>query len=349
MPTDTDDHDLDLTRDELGRLEPWLSDRLGASVRIASARLISGGRSNLTYALTTSAGNFALRRPPRGDVAATAHDVAREHLIMSALNSSDVPVPAMIGLGDDPALIGASFYVAEFVAGTVVRSAPDAARLPLTLRGAVRDHLVDTLAAIHRVDLHATGLASLARKGNYLERQLRRWRKQHDLVARPFGSIEDVHRLLEADVPDGGAPALVHGDYRLDNVLLDNTGGVAAVLDWELATIGDPIADVAGLYVTWSGPAADVLNAAGGPTTAAGFGSADEVLVRYEAVQQRRLEHFEYYVAFAYWRLACILEGVIDRYDRGLVAGDRSSIEGYPEFIGTFSALAARWLGKRSL
>lgn len=339
-------HDLDLTIAELGRFGAWLAEQMKRPVTIESARLVSGGRSNLTYAVMTDAGRFALRRPPHGSVSPTAHDVAREHLIMAALSSSNVPVPAMIGLCEENEILGAPFYVAEFVTGTVLRSAEEAARLPLDVRAAIPGHLVDTLVAIHSVDVLAQGLSSLARRGSYVERQVRRWRKQHDLVAKPFESIANVHRLLAEDMPEGTTPALVHGDYRLDNVVVDDAGAVTAVLDWELATIGDPVSDVAGLYVTWSGPAADVLNVAGGPTTAEGFGGPDDVVAQYERVHGKRLEHFEYYVAFVYWRLACILEGIIDRYDRGSVAGNRSSIDAYPEFIESFTVLSKRWLDK---
>nr|WP_271209881.1 phosphotransferase family protein [Rhodococcus wratislaviensis]GLK34667.1 acyl-CoA dehydrogenase [Rhodococcus wratislaviensis] len=343
MTANVDHNRVNLTADHLGRLTDWISSAIGERVDIAGADLVAGGRSNLTYSLRTSIGQFALRRPPLGDVSAT-HDVGREYNIISRLAGTPVAVPATVGLCTDADVLGTPFYVSEFVHGTVVRSAPEAEALPVSLRRTVADRLVDTLFAIHETDLAATGLDSLSRPGQYLERQLRRWMKQHELVTNPSPSLTRLHRALVECMPSSSRSTLIHGDYRLDNVMLDERGRIAAVLDWELATVGDPMCDLASLLITWSGPASEVLHRDGAPTTVSGFGDREKVLDAYEELSGRPIRDLDYYEAFAYWRQACILEGVVDRYARDMTAGDQSSVDHFPAYIESFSERASQLL-----
>lgn len=335
-------NELDLTTEELGRLGVWLSSSIGTTAEVTDATLVAGGRSNLTYRISTTIGQLALRRPPHGERSATAHDVGREYTIMSSLAGTSVPVPAPRGFCDDISVLGAPFYLADFIHGHVIRSAPEAAALPLGVRAAVADRLVATLFAIHTVDLESTGLASLARPGDYIQRQLRRWSRQHGDVADPSPALTRLHAKLSANAPAPGTMALIHGDYRLDNVILDGAGRIEAVLDWELATIGDPLADLASLFITWAGPASEVLHHDGGPTTVPGFGPPEKVLECYEELSGRPLRDFDFYEAFAYWRQACILEGVVDRYRRDMTAGDRTSVDHFVDYIETFAECGSR-------
>jgi aminoglycoside phosphotransferase (APT) family kinase protein len=290
--------------------------------------LIAGGRSNLTYAVTDAAGRrIVLRRPPVSHILPTAHDMGREHRIISALRDTPVPVPAALGYCADKAVNGQPFYVMDFVDGYVLRGPGEAAAAldEATRMTAGRD-LVDVLVAIHQLRADAIGLGDLARHDGYIERQLRRWHRQFGQsqqqarevgVYRPVPLVDTVHDLLADRVPAQQGTALVHGDYRLDNTIVSAEGQVQAVLDWELCTLGDALADVGTLMAYWgSGPgpgaASDPLRIAA--TALPGFPSRAEVAERYAARSGRDLSNLGYYVAFAQWKLACIGEGVFVRY-----------------------------------
>ncbi|MEL7208117.1 MAG: phosphotransferase family protein [Actinomycetota bacterium] len=304
--------------------------------------LITGGRSNLTYEVADADGRrFVLRRPPLGQVLATAHDMTREHRIIAALADTDVPVPPARGLVEDDSVNGAPFYVMDFVDGAVIRSATDAAQLD----GASRDHigrsLVDVLARIHAVDVDAVGLGDLGRREGYVERQLKRWYGQWEKSkTRELDSIDRVHEALSASVPDQGPATIVHGDYRLDNCMIGDDGSVAAVLDWELCTLGDPLADLGLLLVYWAEPD-DELTVAEAPTTVGGFGTRAEVVDRYAAATGRTVDHIDYYVAFGYWKLACIVEGVYARYAGGSMGGDGAGAEAFAAQVEILADAAA--------
>jgi aminoglycoside phosphotransferase (APT) family kinase protein len=303
--------------------------------------LISGGRSNLTYAVTDAAGRrVVLRRPPISHVLPTAHDMGREHRIISALRDTPVPVPAALGYCADEAVNGRPFYVMDFVDGYVLRSpAEAAAALDEAARLAAGHDLVDVLATIHQLDVDAVGLGDLARHDGYIERQLRRWHRQFGQsqqqareagVYRPVPLVDEVHDLLAEQVPAQQGTALVHGDYRLDNTIVSADGQVRAVLDWELCTLGDALADVGTLMAYWGtgpgpGTASDPLRFAA--TALPGFPSRAEVAERYAARSGRDLSGIGYYVAFAYWKLACILEGVFVRYAANAMSADRSAAD----------------------
>ena len=261
-----------------------------------------------------------LRRPPMGHVLATAHDMAREHRIISALADSGVPVPSIVGLCEDEEVNGAPFYVMDFVPGLVVRDVPAAEALPVEVRRRMGESLVEVLARLHAVDLDAVGLSGLGRHDGYIERQLKRWRTQFvDATTRDIPRVLEVHDLLAARVPTQQGVGIVHGDYRLDNCMMSADGEVAAVLDWELCTLGDVLADVAGMVAYGdSRTTGGVLPA----TSVEGFPTTDEVRELYAHHGTRDLADLDFYVAFAYWRITCIVEGVYSRYAAG-VMGDQ--------------------------
>jgi aminoglycoside phosphotransferase (APT) family kinase protein len=303
--------------------------------------LIAGGRSNLTYRVTDAAGHaWVLRRPPLGQVLATAHDMGREHRIISALAPTDVPVAPVVGLCTDEAVNGAPFYVMDFVDGLVARNAEAATTLDMSARARAGEQIAEVLARIHAVDPDAVGLGDLGRKEGYIERQLKRWYGQwQKSKTRDLPVVDEVHAALAARVPEQGPASIVHGDYRLDNCLLRPDGTIAAVLDWELCTLGDPLADVGLLLVYWtdrdeSSPA--LLEAA---TTLDGFPSRGQIVERYAEVSGRDVSDVDYYVAFGYWKLACILEGVYARY-KGGVMGDASGFEGFARQVEILAEMA---------
>jgi aminoglycoside phosphotransferase (APT) family kinase protein len=329
----------------------WFVDNVpGATPPLAFA-LIAGGRSNLTFRVDDAAGGrWALRRPPLSHVLATAHDMAREHRVISALGPTPVPVPETIGLCLDPAVNEAPFYVMEFVDGHILRDAADAAAsLDMAARRRAGESLVDTLAALHAVDAGGAGLADFAKHEAYIDRQLHRWSTQfeHSLVAGEVDTpavVRAVHDRLAAAVPEQRGVAIVHGDYRLDNTALADDGSVRAVLDWELCTLGDALADVGLLMVYWT-EAGDEPSIVGvTPTTASGFLTRAEVKARYATVSGRDLERLDFYVAFGYWKLACILQGVYARYAGGATAGDRTSVDGFAATVLRLADLATAHL-----
>lgn len=332
----------------------WFEENL-AGVRLPLRfDLVAGGRSNLTYRVTDGDGRrFALRRPPVSHVLPTAHDMSREHRVLSALGPTDVPVPATFGLCEDPGVTGAPFYVMEFVEGPVLRDRVTAERsFDEATRAGIGNHMADTLAALHRVDVDAVGLGDLGRHDGYIQRQLRRWSEQYSKMGVPGtdhrAPVEEVGAELAATVPDQVATSIVHGDYRLDNVVLGEGGEVAAILDWEICTLGDPMADVGLLMVYWAEPGdGEPFLGADPPTTAPGFAGRQGVLDRYAEVSGRDVSEVAYFVAFGYWKLACILQGVYARYLAGAGAGDPGSVEGFPRTVDRLARAAAATLEGR--
>lgn len=314
----------------------WLAERVPSLAPPLSFGQVVGGHSNLTYVVSDAAGaRWVLRRPPLGHVLATAHDMGREHRILAALGGgrTSVPVPPVVGLSPDDTVNGAPFYVMEFVDGVVLRNAADATReLDTAARRRAGEQLADTLAAIHAVDVDAVGLGDLGRREDYIGRQLRRWHRQWD-ATRVDGvpEIDEVHARLVASVPEQQGATIVHGDFRLDNCIVGPDGTVRAVLDWELCTLGDPLADVGTTLVYWveRGEGGELLPSDG--TAAEGFPDRDGFCARYAAATGRDLTDIAWYAAFAYWRLACILAGVLDRYTAGAM-GDQAGDGGSTRF-----------------
>jgi len=309
--------------------------------------LIAGGRSNLTFKVTGSDGaTFALRRPPIAQVLSTAHDMLREHRVIAALGSAHVPVPEVCGVCEDESVNERPFYVMEFVDGMILRSEEVVEELcPLPIRAAIGPNLACTLADLHRVDPDEVGLGTLGRRDAYVERQLKRWSTQFEQMVGPddlhADLVRSVNMRLSAHLPEQQAATIVHGDFRLDNTVLDDHGEVKAILDWELCTLGDPLADLALLMVYWSEPGDTVVALEGqAPTLAPGFGTRAEIMEEYQRQSDLDLSGLPYYTAFSYWRLACILQGVYRRYQEGASAGDDSSVASFPEHIGGLARAA---------
>ena len=310
------------------RVSAWLSANLADAVEPFTFSLIAGGRSNLTFVVLDGGGErFVLRRPPLGHVLATAHDMAREHRLISAVGTTSVPVPRALGLCTDVDVTGAPFYVMSFVEGVVLDGPEKAELLTAEGRRSAAFDLIDVLAELHLLDVDTIGLGDLAKRTGYVERQLRRWSTQwKDSKTRELPAIEEVEARLRADVPVQQAVAVAHGDYRFGNCLTDPTAGrIAAVLDWELCTLGDPLADLGYLRVYWADPAEGGGGQGGrhnDPTGAGGFPSYDELVERYAARTGFDVSGIDYYAAFASWRLAVISEGVYARYLHGAMADD---------------------------
>ena len=324
------------------RVTEWFATHVPEAQAPLAFDLIAGGHSNLTYRVSGAGdGAWVLRRPPLGHVLATAHDMGREHSIISALGPTDVPVPVTRGLCTDDAVNGAPFYVMDFVDGTVVRNA-DIARDSFTVdeRGAAGLSIVDVLARIHRVDVDAVGLGELGRREDYIARQLKRWHGQWEKSkTRELPVVEEVHAGLLAAIPPQPRTSIVHGDYRLDNCLLGPHGDVVAVLDWEICTLGDPLADVGLLMVYWPEPGDEHEILANAPTTVEGFPRRADLLDRYADTSGLDLSGIDYYVAFGYWKLACIVEGVYARYVGGAMGEGRNGPE-FDVFAQQVEALA---------
>jgi aminoglycoside phosphotransferase (APT) family kinase protein len=327
----------------LAAVSGWLSAR-GLVDGPLTAELVAGGRSNLTYLLSWDGGRLVLRRPPLGHVLATAHDMAREHRVLSALHGTAVPVPRPLALCADEAVTGAPFYVMTFADGLIVRTREDAVALPAEGRSAVVLAMMRTLADLHAVDAGAVGLADFGRPEGFLARQVRRWGAQLDASrSRELPGVDELHSRLAATVPPSRAEAaVVHGDYRLDNLVVGPPSAtdayrVRAVLDWEMATLGDPLADLGLLVAYWEGlgrlPASSV--AALGP--AAGLPGGPVLVAQYGARSGRDTSALPWYVAFGYFKIAVILEGIHFRYVHGQTVG--AGFDGIGEVVPPLIAL----------
>jgi aminoglycoside phosphotransferase (APT) family kinase protein len=309
---------------EPGPVTAWILERRPDLVEPLDFEMITGGASNLTFRVTDQAGTkLVLRRPPTGHVLASAHDMAREHRIMAALQDTAVPVPPLVGLCQDDEVNGADFYVMEFVEGKIVFDRADGDAVEPALRPVMTNSLTDTLAALHAIDPDDVGLGDLGRKEDYCARQLRRWKRQIDEGSdRHMPLFHDLHERFVAGIPPQQGAGIVHGDYRMDNCMMGHDGSVAAVLDWELCTLGDVLADVAGMAMWWGDDPAAGGRLADVPTRAEGFGSRVDMLGRYALHSDRDVSDLPWYVAFQHWRLAAISEGVRVRFAAGAM-GDQ--------------------------
>ena len=335
---------------DVQNVNAWLGANIEGLVAPVEFTLIAGGRSNLTYLVTDAAGHkYVLRRPPLGHVLATAHDMAREHRIIAAVGRTGVPVPRALGLCTDEAVNGAPFYVMSHVEGEVLDSAEKADLLAPELREAASHHLIDVMAELHAVDVDAVGLGDLARRDGYIERQLKRWRSQwENSKTRELPAIDEVEKRLSAHVPAQQGVVIAHGDYRFGNCLTDvKRGRIAAVLDWELCTLGDPLADLGYLGVYWSDGPSSALRA-NDPTPAGGFPTYASLVDRYARTTGRDVSGVNYYVAFSCWRLAVISEGVYARYLHGAMGKqegiDLSTMKLGPEGLAERALEAVRRL-----
>jgi aminoglycoside phosphotransferase (APT) family kinase protein len=306
----------------LDRVRAWLDHVVPGGCGRLTADVIPGGRSNLTFRVTDGDRTWVVRRPPLGEHLATAHDVAREHRILAALADTDVPVPRTWGLCEEPDVIGAPFYVMEHVAGTTYRTRDDLAGLGPARVRALSERLVDVLVDIHAVPVEEVGLADWGRPEGYLERQVRRWYRQLEGASTPHLDLARVlhDRLLDA-LPPSRHVGLVHGDLRLDNVLVDADDQLLAVIDWELSTVGDTMADLA-LMVGYRRLAEQVRSDVV-PNASIAEGHLDEagLLERYAAASGRPLADTDFHLALAFFKIAGIVAGIDDRHRRGQLTG----------------------------
>jgi aminoglycoside phosphotransferase (APT) family kinase protein len=322
----------------------WLEQHVPGAVGPFRFDVIAGGHSNLTYRVTGADGAaFVLRRPPLGHRLASAHDMGREHRIIHALQTSAVPVAPALGYCDDESVNEMPFYVMGFVEGHVVRERAAAEALfTIDQRRHASESIVDTLAAIHAVDLDTVGLSDLGKHDGYIERQLKRWYGQWNAQkTRDLSTVDEVHDELLRRIPEQGPATIVHGDYRLDNCMMGDDGSVVAVLDWEICTLGDPMADVGLLQVYWTGPTDAASAWTGSATSAPGFLDRADLAVRYAEVSGRDISQLPFYVSFAYWKLACIIEGVYARYLGGALGQrDAAELEPFKQQVDSAAAQA---------
>ncbi|MFE3060269.1 phosphotransferase family protein [Nocardia sp. NPDC059239] len=289
------------------------------------ASLLAGGKSNLTYLVTDGTSKWVLRRPPLGPLTPTAHDMAREYRVVEALHGQGVPVAEPVALCEDVEVIGVPFAVVSYVEGRSLQDGHEAAALSTAEARSCSQALVDALADLHAVDFDEVGLSDFGRPAGYLVRQVRRWHSQWTRVAtRELDQLDRLHDALVAALPEQAGETIVHGDYRLDNTILDaqDVGRINAIVDWEMATLGDPLADLGLLLVYWDPRTEPVLGVRHAPSANPGFLTADELVERYAQRTGHRLEHLEFYRALGYFKLAVIAEGIHQRYLAGKTVGD---------------------------
>ncbi len=322
----------------------WFESHVEGAKAPLEFALIAGGHSNLTFKVTDACGEeFVLRRPPLSHVLASAHDMGREHKIISALWPTPVPVPQALGFCPDPEINGAPFYVMRFVSGVVMHDAEIARKsLGEAERRSAGESFIDVLSDLHDVDVDAVGLGDLAKKEDYIARQLKRWYGQfQQSKTRELPAIDRVHDVLKAQIPRQGNASVVHGDYRLGNCITDpKRGKIVAVLDWEICTLGDPLADLGYVLATWTQSTDPVAGAPGAPSLAPGFPSREEIRERYAKRSGRDLSKIDYYVAFSLWKSACIIEGVYARYLGGALGKTDVNLDQFKTRIDSFAQLA---------
>ncbi len=306
------------------------------------ARLLAGGRSNLTLSVTDGTTEWVLRRPPLGHVLETAHDMSREYRVMKALGHTRVPVPHMVAFCQDAGVLGAPFYLMEKISGIAYRDAHDFASLDPAGRQALGTAFLDTLADLATVDYTEIGLGDFGRPDGFAERQVRRWGKQlASSSSRELVGIADLQKRLADRVPPAQRAAIVHGDFRLDNALVspDDPSEVRAIIDWEMSTLGDPLTDLGMLYLFWEGWQGLDNPIAATPADFPGFPAWSVLSERYAERTGLDLAHFDWYAGFAFFKLAVICEGIHYRYVQGLTVGD-----GFEGIGGLVEPLVARGL-----
>lgn len=327
-----------------GPLEEWFRERVDGLEPPLDYDKIHGGLSNLTYLVTDQGGSrWVLRRPPLGTRLGSAHDMGREVRVVTALAGTPVPVPPIVGFCEDEAVTGAPFYVMEFVEGPVIRAPEQAALFPdPAQRKRLGEGLIETMCAIHAVEPGAAGLGDLGRHDGYVERQLKRWSGQWEKSkTRELPVVESVHQSLLELIPEQAETTIVHGDYRLDNVIYSPLGEVAAVVDWELCTLGDPLADLGLLMVYWREAGDDSMPIFRPATTEPGFSTREELAAYYAKVSGRDISNLDYFVALGYWKLAVILEGVLARFQKGQYGKDAGGDDSFPKGVESLAEAAA--------
>lgn len=311
---------------DLASLTDYLSEHIpdGLSAPL-SAKLIAGGRSNPTYELSDGSHHWILRRPPLGEVFKSAHDMSRESRIVSALRDSSVPVATVVATCATSDVIGAPFYVMAKLEGRTLRTHADTATLSQSQRHGLSTEFVDLLVRLHNLEPAQYGLSDFGRPDGYLDRQLARWTRQWAAVAtRGSQGIEQLTDRLRNEQPGLRYPGIVHGDFKIDNVMVaaQDPTSIIALLDWEMATLGDTLADLGQLVSFWDEPGMQFNPITAGATAHEGFLTASEVIARYAAARDVDPSDLEWYVAFADFKLAVILEQIHARYLAGQTVGD---------------------------
>ncbi|OBJ61528.1 phosphotransferase family protein [Mycobacterium sp. 1423905.2] len=300
---------------------------------------ISGGRSNLTFRVYDDATSWLVRRPPLHGLTPSAHDMSREYKVVAALQDTPVPVARTIALCEDDSVLGAPFQIVEFVPGQVVRRRAQLESLSRTVIDGCVNALIQVLVDLHSIDPESVGLGNFGKPSGYLERQVRRWGSQWELVRLPDdhrdGDVARLHSALQEAIPQQSRTSIVHGDYRIDNTILDadDPTRVRAVVDWELSTLGDPLSDAA-LMCVYRDPALDLIVNAQAAWTSPLLPTADELADRYSLVSKQSLGHWEFYMALAYFKLAIIAAGIDFRRRMALLAaGKDESDDVAPEVV----------------
>lgn len=338
-----------VTRDSWpNTITDWLADNLADYPAPYQFSLIPAGGSNLTYIATAAnQQRFVVRRPPLRARLASAHDMSREHRIMSALAATNVPVPEMLAYCSDESVCDVEFFCMAMVDGVVIRDRASSEHMSKADCERATDSLIDAQIAFHTVDLNAIGLGDMAQHDGYLERQLKRWQKQQRASAtREVPLFDALHDKLAGSRPKSHAtPGLAHGDYRFDNTILTHDYGMAAVLDWELCTIGDPVADFIWSLNYWAEPDDDIFWLLDPPTLNPNFPSRAEVFAEYQRRSGLDVENnLAWYQAFSWWKQACIVEGVYARMQKGAGGGMKtSSLDLVAERVLDYLAQATRY------
>ncbi len=331
---------------DIGRVSAWMDDTLpGLRQGPLHADLVSGGKSNLTYRLSDGVTDWALRRPPLAHVLPTAHDMVREYTVIRALGATPVPVPETVGLCTDTDVIGVPFFVMSFVDGVVLDRREIVDALDREHAARVGDTLIDCLVALHAVQPEAVGLGDFGHPDGFLRRQIRRWHQQWQASeTRPLSLEAEVVELLGADVPVSPAPSIVHGDYRGSNVIYTaDVNEIAAVIDWEMSTLGDPLTDV-GLLVVYHALAEESDATTPMMRPADGFRSPARLVERYAGASGRDVSRIEWYIALGFFKLAVIVEGIAARHRQGKTVG--AGFEGYQSMAPGLLERARTALGR---
>lgn len=315
---------------DLAALQRYFEAHVPETAGPLRAELLHGGRSNLTYLVTDGHSRWVVRRPPLGVLTPSAHDMGREYRIVAALQGTGVPVARAVALCEDPDVLGAPFCVVSHVAGTVLRTREDLHALPQADIDRCATALVGVLARLHAVPYEEVGLSGFGRPEGYLARQVRRWRDQWGRVAtRELPDLDTLHERLAAEVPAESGAAVVHGDYRIDNAILApaDPGTVRALVDWEMATIGDPLADL-GMTLVYRDPAFDPVLGGSAASTSDRLPSPRDLAEHYARASGRDLGQLAFYVGLGYFKIAVIAEGIHARYRAGMTVGHGFDVVG---------------------
>lgn len=315
------------------RLAEYLQEHLPGFAGDLQAEKFAGGQSNPTFKLSANGKSYVLRRKPPGNLLPSAHAVDREYRVISALADTAVPVPKTYLLCEDDSIIGSMFYVMEHLEGRILWDPLLPEAKTKAERAAYYDAMNETLAALHKVDVNAVGLADYGKPGNYFERQLARWTKQYRASeTERIDNMETLLQWLPVNMPqDDGTLSLVHGDYRLDNIMFHpNEARVLALLDWELSTLGHPLADLANQCMAWMLPRdSSMKGLAGVDRKSLGIPSDEEYIARYcERTGRDGIDNWDFYLVFSLFRLAAIVQGIRKRAEIGTASSDEADSRG---------------------